>query len=77
MVLGEVTAVDPGSRAVQVDTADGQTRQITYDYLVVAAGTTDNYFGHDDWATLAPGMKTLQQAVNLRAVCCARSRPPL
>jgi NADH dehydrogenase len=66
VVLGEVTAVDPAARAVQVDTADGQTRQITYDYLVVAAGTTDNYVGHDDWADLAPGMKTLDQAINLR-----------
>jgi NADH dehydrogenase FAD-containing subunit len=37
VVLGEVTAVDPAARAVQVDTADGQTRQISYDFLVVAA----------------------------------------
>ncbi|AGL16273.1 NAD(P)/FAD-dependent oxidoreductase [Actinoplanes sp. N902-109] len=66
VVLGEVTTVDPGARTVQVGTADGQTRQIPYDYLVVAAGTRDNYFGHDDWADVAPGMKTLRQAVDLR-----------
>lgn len=66
VVLGEVTTVDPASRTVQIDTADGQTRQLSYDNLVVAAGTRDNYFGHDDWADVAPGMKTLQQAVDLR-----------
>ena len=66
VVLGEVTTVDPTGRAVQMVTADGEQRHLPYDYLVMAAGATDNYFGHDDWATLAPGMKTLDQAVDLR-----------
>lgn len=66
VVLGEVTSVAPAARAVHIDTADGQRRQLSYDCLVVAAGAIDNYFGHDYWAHVAPGMKTLDQAVNLR-----------
>ncbi|MFI7601395.1 NAD(P)/FAD-dependent oxidoreductase [Actinoplanes sp. NPDC049681] len=67
VLLGEVTAVDPATRTVRADTADGADRAVPYDYLVIAAGTTDNYFGHDDWAAAAPGMKTLYQAIGLRS----------
>ncbi|MEV4641337.1 NAD(P)/FAD-dependent oxidoreductase [Actinoplanes sp. NPDC049548] len=67
VLLGEVTAVDPAGRTVRVTAADGADRSVPYDYLVLAAGTTDDYFGHDDWAAVAPGMKTLRQAVDLRS----------
>jgi NADH dehydrogenase len=39
---------------------------IAYDYLVVATGTTHSYFGHDDWAPFAPGLKTLADAIEIR-----------
>ncbi|NKY38058.1 FAD-dependent oxidoreductase [Cellulomonas septica] len=66
IVLGEVTAVDADGRAVEVTTADGTNRRIGYDHLVLAAGTTPSYFGHDDWRGTAPPMKTLQDALSLR-----------
>lgn len=59
--MGEAVDVDVESRSVTL--ADGQ---ISYDYLVVAAGATHAYFGHDEWAGLAPGLKTVEDAVELR-----------
>ncbi|HEU0087123.1 MAG TPA: FAD-dependent oxidoreductase [Pseudonocardiaceae bacterium] len=76
VVLGEVTSVASAARAVHIDTADGQRRQLSYDCLVVAAGATDNYFGHGHWAHVAPGMKTLDQAVNLRGRLLRALRSP-
>jgi NADH:ubiquinone reductase (H+-translocating) len=40
--------------------------QISYDFLIVAAGATHAYFGHEDWAHIAPGLKTLEDAVQIR-----------
>jgi NADH:ubiquinone reductase (H+-translocating) len=40
--------------------------QLEYDYLVVATGSTHSYFGHDDWASLAPGLKTVEDATEIR-----------
>jgi NADH:ubiquinone reductase (H+-translocating) len=51
--------------ARQVRLADGQ--QLPYDHLLVAAGATHSYFGHDDWAVHAPGLKTLADAFAIRA----------
>jgi NADH dehydrogenase len=59
--LGEVTGVDLVGRAVLV----GEER-VPYDTLVVAAGMKTTWFGHDDWAPLAPGLKTLGDALALR-----------
>ena len=47
-----------------MDPAQGET--LRYDYLIVAAGATHSYFGHDDWATAAPGLKTLDDALAIR-----------
>ncbi len=44
--------------------ADGTT--LAYDYLVVATGVTHSYFGHDEWAPYAPGLKTLDDALDIR-----------
>jgi NADH dehydrogenase len=66
VLLGEVTDVQVRDRTVRVAAADGQTRYEPYDHLVLAAGACDDYFGHDEWADVAPGMKTLRQAVGLR-----------
>ena len=42
-------------------------QEIPYDTLIVAAGATHSYFGHDEWADIAPGMKTLDDAARLRS----------
>ncbi|MES1264913.1 MAG: FAD-dependent oxidoreductase, partial [Variovorax sp.] len=61
-LLGEVTQIDPAARTVQL--ADGS--QLRWDHLIVAAGATHSYFGHDDWAAHAPGLKTLADAFAIR-----------
>jgi len=62
VLLGEVVEIDRARRHVRL--ADGDT--ITYDYLVVAAGTTHSYFGHDEWEQFAPGLKTVEDAIEIR-----------
>jgi len=62
VVLGEVTAIDVKRRVVTV--AEG--REYRYDALIVASGATHSYFGHDDWAQYAPGLKTLDDALDIR-----------
>lgn len=62
-VLAEVTGLDPERRLVSYRTDDGTRADLHYDHLVVAAGACVNYFGHDEWARLAPGMKTLDDAL--------------
>jgi NADH:ubiquinone reductase (H+-translocating) len=61
VLMGEVTAVDAGARQVVVDST-----RYAYDYLVVAAGAMHAYFGHDQWAGNAPGLKTLNDALEIR-----------
>lgn len=60
--LGEVSAIAPQDRRVVL--ADGTT--IAYDTLLLATGATHAYFGHDEWARHAPGLKTLDDALHLR-----------
>jgi NADH:ubiquinone reductase (H+-translocating) len=59
--LGTATGVDLDRRVLHVDTGD-----LEYDYLVLACGAVDNYFGHDEWEPHAPGLKTLEQATEIR-----------
>jgi NADH dehydrogenase len=61
VVLVEVTAVDLAARRLHV--AGGYA---VYDYLILAAGATHAYFGHDEWASVAPGLKTIEDATELR-----------
>ena len=61
VLLAEATAIDLPSRRVIL--ADGE---VSYDYLIVATGATHAYFGHDDWVPLAPGLKTLKDALQIR-----------
>jgi len=61
VLMAEVTGFDLERRAVQ--TAEGE---VPYDYLVVAAGASHTYFGHDDWEPLAPGLKTIEDALEIR-----------
>jgi NADH dehydrogenase len=60
--LGEVSGIDLQARRVAL--ADGAT--LDYDILLVASGAAHAYFGHDEWAAFAPGLKTLDDAMTLR-----------
>jgi NADH dehydrogenase len=62
VLMGEVISID--ANAKQVHLADG--RRFAFDHLIVAAGVTHSYFGHDGWAAAAPGLKTLEDAFMLR-----------
>jgi NADH dehydrogenase len=62
VILGEATSIDATARSVQL--ADGTSEP--FDYLVVATGATHSYFGHDHWQKDAPGLKTLEDAVEIR-----------
>jgi NADH:ubiquinone reductase (H+-translocating) len=65
VVLGEVTGFDLAGRKVVV--ADGPgVRELEYDTLIVAGGATHAYFGHGEWAALAPGLKTIEDALEIR-----------
>jgi NADH dehydrogenase len=61
-LLGEVTRIDVAGRQVLLDHGPA----IGYDHLIVAAGATHSYFGHDEWAPFAPGLKTLDDAFEIR-----------
>ncbi len=62
VVLGEAVDLDAGRRRVIL--ADGE---LEYDTLIVATGSTDSYFGHDDWQRNAPGLKTIEEATQIRS----------
>jgi NADH dehydrogenase len=62
VLLGDVRAIDTQTRRVRLE--DDST--IDYDFLIVATGASHTYFGHDDWAKDAPGLKTLEDALAIR-----------
>jgi len=61
VLMGEARHIDLQARRVAVG-----ERQIDYDYLLIASGATHAYFGHDEWARFAPGLKTLDDAFVIR-----------
>jgi NADH:quinone reductase (non-electrogenic) len=61
-ILGEVVGFNTAARRVRL--ATGQ--QLDYDYLIVAAGSRHAYFGHPEWERVAPGLKTIEDAVEIR-----------
>jgi NADH dehydrogenase len=63
--LGEVVDVDLATRELTLDTIGTRSR-LRYDSLIVAAGAAQSYFGHDEFAVHAPGMKTIDDALELR-----------
>jgi len=65
VVLGEVVGIDLGSRRLTVQTLDHRS-EIVYDSLIVATGASQSYFGHPEFAHHAPGMKTIDDALELR-----------
>ena len=62
VILGEVTGVDKGQKCVIVSDADRQNVPIAYDYLILATGASHSYFGHNEFAEYAPGLKSLADA---------------
>ena len=65
VVLGEVVDVDLRARRLSVETV-GRRREIAYDSLIIASGASQSYFGHPDFGHEAPGMKTIDDALELR-----------
>jgi NADH dehydrogenase len=65
-MLAEVTGIDPERRAVLAVRPGGKNIEFSYDYLIVAAGVQQSYFGHDEFAQYAPGMKTIEDALVIR-----------
>ncbi len=61
VMLAEVQAVDVAAK--KIETTDSA---ISYDYLILATGSRHSYFGHDDWEKLAPGLKSLEDAIEIR-----------
>ena len=67
VALLEVTRVDADGRQVFFSYLDGAERSLPYDYLILATGVQQSYFGHDEFAPFAPGLKSLQDAEAMRA----------
>lgn len=63
VLQAEVEHIDAATRIATLDAGD----TVAFDHLIVAAGATHSYFGHDDWAAHAPGLKTLSDAFGIRA----------
>ena len=62
VVMDEVTGFDTDARRVYLKSG----AELIYDYLIVGTGSTHSYFGRDEWAKLAPGLKTLEDATEIR-----------
>jgi NADH:ubiquinone reductase (H+-translocating) len=61
VLLADAREVDTARRVLRLDEGE-----IAYDFLILAAGAAHGYFGHDDWEALAPGLKTLDDALTMR-----------
>ena len=62
VLMDEVVGFDLAAHRVMLKSG----AELVYDYLIVASGSTHSYFGHDDWAKLAPGLKTVEDATEIR-----------
>ncbi len=62
VLLAEVDRIDVDARTLEFADGDG----LSYDYLIVAAGATHSYFGHDEWEESAPSMKSIEDALDVR-----------
>src|SRR5215831_11177952 len=65
-VLAEVTGLDADGRTVTARRPLGEELEFGYDYLILAAGVQQSYFGHDEYAAVAPGMKSIEDALKIR-----------
>jgi NADH dehydrogenase len=61
VLLGKVTGIDTAARDVLID-----AQRVPYDYLILATGARHAYFGHEEWATVAPGLKKIEDATDIR-----------
>ena len=66
-LLGEAIRLDADARRVTTRRPDDSTFELEYDYLVIAAGMRQSYFGKEEFAAWAPGMKTVDDALELRS----------
>ena len=67
VLLAEVTGVDVDARQLVLASAEDEPEtRLDYDYLILAPGARDSYFGHDQWAQWAPGLKSLEEGLELR-----------
>jgi NADH dehydrogenase len=62
VLLAEVQGIDVAARRVKLDGG----HEVSYDYLILATGATHSYFGHNEWQRFAPGLKTLEDALEIR-----------
>ena len=68
ILMGEVTGVDVQRQQVMIrDLLKQEEHSIGYDYLIVATGAHEHYFGHDNWRQFAPGLKTIEDARAIRS----------
>jgi NADH dehydrogenase len=65
-VLAEVTGIDAAAKRVHARRPMGEQLEFDYDYLILAAGVQQSYFGHDEYAEFAPGMKSIEDARRIR-----------
>ena len=65
-VIAEATGIDPDGAEVLARRPLGEQIEFGYDYLILAAGVRQSYFGHDEYAPIAPGMKTIEDALKIR-----------
>jgi NADH dehydrogenase len=65
-ILAEVTGLDAQQRRLLARRPLGEQLEFGYDYLILAAGVRQSYFGHDEYAAFAPGMKTIEDALKIR-----------
>lgn len=63
VILGEVVGIDPAGKKVHLDTGSS----VNYDYLIVAIGSRHSYFSHPEWESLAPGLKDIEDAIDVRS----------
>ena len=66
VLLAEVKGINPGASTVEVICPGIGSRKLEYDFLVIATGMRPSYFGHDEFARFAPGLKSLNDAVTIR-----------
>lgn len=69
VVMAEVRGIDLAAKKIRLGTGPGATaesRELDYDYLVLAAGGVASYFGHPEWERFAPGLKSLDDALHIR-----------
>jgi NADH dehydrogenase len=66
VILGEVTGIDKDQKCLFVSDADRENVPVAYDYLILATGVTQSYFGHNEFAKFAPGLKSLADAEAIR-----------